>query len=366
VEASARCTVEVDLGAIRHNVRRLRAAAPRAACFAVVKADAYGHGAVPVARAALEAGAEALCVATLAEAQELRAALGDGVRIIILFPLAPGEEREASGFEVVVSTPDVVERMRTTGLAYDVHVKVDTGMGRWGLTAADAGPIVADLLAGRLPGWRLRGISSHLATADDPDPRFVRTQLERFLAFTAKAPGVPRHLANSAGTLGHPATHLEAVRPGIALYGASPFGDEGADHGLRPAMRWTSSVQLVRRLAPGESSGYGRRFIAREETTVALVPVGYADGYLRRLSGRADVLIGGRRRRVIDPISMDQLTVVVDDSVRVGDPVVLLGEQQGERISADELARRAETLPQEILCAVVARPTRARRVVVGG
>lgn len=364
MEPTGRSTVEIDLNAIRHNVRRLRAVARGAAFYAVVKANGYGHGAGPVARAAVEAGADALCVATLPEAYELRSELGPQVRIVILFPLAAGEEREATDFELVVSTSDLAERLQATGLRYNVHVKVDTGMGRWGLTPAEAASVVEAILRGRLD-WRLRGICSHLATADDPDPSFVGIQLERFNAFAARVPGVPRHLANSAGTLRHPHTHLDAVRCGIAMYGASPFGDEASNHGLLPAMRWTSTVQAIRRLAPGETSGYGRRFVAREPTVVALVPVGYADGYLRRLSGRADVLIGGKRRRVIDPISMDQLTAVVDDSVRVGDSVVLIGQQGSERISVDELAARAETLPQEILCSVTAAPTRARRVITG-
>jgi alanine racemase len=363
-QPSGRSVIGVDMGALRRNVRVLNSMAPEAQFFAVVKADGYGHGAVPVARAALDADAAALCVATLAEARELRDALGEQVRIIILFPLSAGEESEVDGLEVVISTPDGRDRLLASGPSCGVHVKVDTGMGRWGLSEDDGVALVQQLPRDGAGPVRT-GVCSHLATADDPDPAFLRHQLERFLRFTARVPGVPRHLANSAATIRHPETHVDAVRCGIAMYGGSPFGDEATSYGLEPVMTWSSSVEAIRHVPAGGSSGYGRRFIATEDTLVALVPVGYADGYFRALSGRADVLIRGRRRRVIEPISMDQMTVIVDEEVRTGDPVILIGAQGGERVSVDELARLAGSLPQEIVCSVTTSPRRASRRVIG-
>jgi alanine racemase len=359
---SPRSLIDVDLGALRRNVHHLRAMAPASEFFAVVKADGYGHGALPIARAALEAGATALCVATLAEARELRDGLDKHVRIIILFPLSEGEESEVDGLEVVISTADGRDRLLVSGPSCGVHVKVDTGMGRWGLSE-DEGVALAQELPRGGEGPRLVGVCSHLATADDSDPSFLRHQVERFRRFTERVPGVMRHLANSAATIRYPETHVDAVRCGIAMYGGSPFGDEASSHGLEPLMTWSSSVQAIRHVRTGESSGYGRRFIATDNTVVALVPVGYADGYFRTLSGRADVLIGGRRRPIIEPISMDQMTVIVDDEVRTGDPVVLIGAQGDERVSVDELARLAGSLPQEIVCGVTTSQRRATRRV---
>jgi alanine racemase len=206
---------------------------------------------------------------------------------------------------------------------------------------------------------------SHLATADEPDTAFRDLQVERFAAFAAGFPPCPRHLANSAGTLRAPAGRFDAVRCGIALYGVSPFESDPALDGLEPALAWTSRVAALRDLQPGDSSGYGRRLVADRPLRIALVPVGYADGYPRVLSGASDVLIGGRRRRVAATVSMDQLSAVVDDDVRVGDEVVLLGRQGDARVGAEELARLAGTIGYEICCGVRSRGERARRVVSG-
>ena len=273
-----RSEITIDLTALRRNVRRLCEAAAPAEVWAVVKADAYGHGAVDAGRTALAGGAAGLCVATVAEGEELRATLPDA-RILVMSPLGEGEEPRARGarLEVALSAPPVPEGL-------DVHFKIDTGMGRWGMSLADA-------LA--LPRDRLVGVMSHLATADEPDESFTRDQIARFEEARRAFPGIPAHLANSAGALRFPEARLDAVRCGIAVYGLSPFGDDPAGHGLEPVLSWRSHVALTRALAPGESTGYGRRFVAETPARIGIVPVGYADGFRRGLSG-AEILVGRR------------------------------------------------------------------------
>jgi alanine racemase len=341
----SRSEITIDLGALRRNVRRLRAAVEPAELWAVVKADAYGHGALDAARAALEAGASALCVATAREGAALRAVLPEP-RILVMSPLGGGDEglaREAR-LEVALSTPRAPDGL-------DLHVKVDTGMGRWGMTLEEA-------LA--VPRERVVGVMSHLATADAEDPTFARVQIERFAEVAAEFSGVPAHLANSAGALRFPEARLDAVRCGIALYGLSPFGDDPAAHELEPVLSWRSRVALVRTLAPGESTGYGRRFVARRPTRVGIVPVGYADGFRRGLTG-TEVLVGDSRRPVIGTISMDSLAVELDEEP-AGAPVTLLGDG----ILAEEHARVLGTINYEVTCGVSRDPLRTERRVVDG
>jgi alanine racemase len=354
-----RSTLEIDLGALHDNARRLLEVAAGSSLWAVVKADGYGHGAVECASAALSAGAERLCCATLDEALELRAALGANVPIVVLSPLEPGEEAGAEGFEIVVSSLEDHARLRAAGVSCAVHVKADTGMGRWGLAPVDALALSRELARGG--PLRLAGVMSHLATADD-DPAFAQVQTAVFAALARECPPCPRHLANSAAALTLPETRFDAVRCGIALYGVSPFDRDPAEHGLRPALRWTSRVAGLRDLASGQSAGYGRRLIARDRVRVASVPVGYADGYPRLASGRSDVLVRGVRRRVAATVSMDQLTCLVDAAVQLGDEVVLLGAQGAERVTPEELAGHAETIGYEIVCATALAARRGRRV----
>ena len=242
-----RSEITIDLAALRRNVRRLREAAGETELWAVVKADAYGHGAEDVAAAALDAGAAALCVATVSEGEALRR-LDPEVRILVMGPLEVGEEDAArrSRLEVTAHRCDIPR-----GLA--VHLKVDTGMGRWGMSPEEA-------LKARREG--VVGLMSHLATADEEDEGFAREQLERFRELAEQFDGVVRHVANSAATLRFPEARYEAVRCGVALYGLSPFGDDPATHGLEPVLSWRSHVALVKTLAPGESTGYGRRYVA--------------------------------------------------------------------------------------------------------
>jgi alanine racemase len=340
-----RSEITIDLGALRRNVGRLCEAAVPAEVWAVVKADAYGHGAVDSGRSALSGGASGLCVATVAEGEELRAALPD-TRILVMSPLGEGEEARAreARLEVALSAPPVPDGL-------DVHFKIDTGMGRWGMSLADA-------LA--LPRERLVGVMSHLATADEADESFARDQILWFEEARRAFPGVPAHLANSAGAMRFPEARLDAVRCGIAVYGLSPFGDDPARHGLEPVLSWRSQVALTRSLAPGESTGYGRRFVAEEPTRVGVVPVGYADGFRRGLTG-TEVLVGGQRRRVVGTISMDSFAVELADEP-VGTPVTLIGDG----ILAEEHARVLGTINYEITCGIARDPRRAVRRVVDG
>ena len=336
----ARSELTVDLGAIRRNARTLRAALDGAELWAVVKADGYGHGAVDVAGAALGAGATALCVATVPEALELRHALGSA-RILVMGPATSREIADArdAGLELVVADGEVPDGVRA-------HLKLDTGMGRWGLAELPA------------PGREVVGLMSHFASADS-DAAFTAQQIERFAAATAEYSFLTRHIANSAGALRYPAARFDAARCGIALYGISPFGTDPADDGLEPALRWESQLAQVRLLQPGDSTGYGRRWIAEEPTWIGIVPVGYADGFRRDLTG-TEVRVAGEMRPVVGTISMDAFAVALDRELPVGAPVVLLGHG----VQAEAHARVADTIAYEIVTGVRSEPERTRRSVV--
>ena len=334
-----RSTFTIDLGAIRRNAEALRRAAGRAELWAVVKADGYGHGAVDVARAAVAGGASALAVATLEEALPLRDAFPEA-RVLVMGPVDHVAAARAAHLELVATDGRVHEGVAT-------HLKLDTGMGRWGLSELPS------------PTRDVVGVMSHLASAES-DPDFTRLQIERFREATDGL-GLPRHVANSAGTFGYPEAHFDAVRCGIALYGISPSGGDPAEHGLEPALRWESYVALVKRLEPGESAGYGRRFVASEPTWIGIVPIGYADGFRRDLSG-TEVVVGGERLRVIGTVSMDALAVELAEGLPAGAGVTLVGD--GVRI--EEHAAVAGTIGYEIATGLVTASGRARRVVLDG
>ena len=332
----------IDLGAVRRNAETLLRAAGGAELWAVVKAEGYGHGAVDVSRAALEGGATALCVATLPEALHLRAALHDA-RILVMGPVSEREigEARAARLELVTADGRIPEGVR-------LHLKLDTGMGRWGLSELPA---------------RTRevvGVMSHLASAE-ADPEFTRLQIERFHDAIAGLDGLTRHIANSAATLRYEEARFDAVRCGIALYGISPFGARPEDDGLEPVLRWESYLALVKLLQPGESTGYGRRFVADRPTWLGIVPVGYADGFRRDMTG-TDVLVDGERRRVVGTISMDALAVELDRRVEPGTPVTLVGNG----VLIEEHARVAGTIGYEIATGLNTRSRRARRVTTDG
>ena len=332
----------VDLGAIRRNARTLLRALGGSELWAVVKADGYGHGAVDVSRAAVEAGARALCVATVPEALVLRQALGP-VRLVVLGPASTQETRQArhAGLELVVAAGRIPEGV-------PVHLKLDTGMGRWGLAELPA------------PGPEVVGLMSHFASADC-DASFTELQLERFLAATDAHAALTRHIANSAGALRHPASRLDAARCGIALYGISPFGGDPGDDGLEPALRWVSELAQVKLLRSGESTGYGRRWIADRPTWIGIVPVGYADGFRRDLTGTR-VRVAGELRRVVGTISMDAFAVELGAELPVGTPVTLLGDG----VRAEAHAQVAGTIAYELVTGIRASDERADRVVADG
>ena len=335
-----RSEITIDLGAVRRNVRRLRAVLDRTELWAVVKADGYGHGAADVAGAALDEGAQALCVATVAEALELRPEF-PGVRILVMGPSGGREIAQAreAHLELAVWDEAIPEGVR-------VHLKLDTGMGRWGLSELPA--LSAEVV----------GLMSHLATADS-DKDFARTQIERFEQATAAYPHLIRHIANSAAALRIPESHFDAARCGVAIYGLSPFGEPPASDGLEPALRWDSHLAQVRHLAPGESTGYGRRFVADEPTWLGIVPVGYADGFRRDLTG-TQVRVAGEPRRVVGTVSMDALAVELDRELPVGTPVTLVGHG----VLLEDHARVADTINYELATGINSIPARARRVVL--
>jgi alanine racemase len=336
-----RSEVTIDLRAVRHNVRRLLDALAGSQLWVVVKADAYGHGAAEVAVVALEEGARALCVATVGEGVALRAALPEA-RIVVMGPSSDediGRARDAR-LELAVSEPPFPEGV-------PLHLKLDTGMGRFGAQALSEPPANAV------------GLMSHLATAD-MDPAFAELQLERFRAAVAALPQLEAHIANSAATLRLPAARFDAVRCGIALYGLSPFGGDPRADRLTPVLAWRSHIALVKSLQAGESTGYGRRFIADRETRIGIVPVGYGDGFRRGLTG-AEVLVGGERRRILGTVSMDSFAVALPEG-EVGDTVTLIGDG----LDAEELARRLGTINYEVTTSIRSDPRRSVRNVVDG
>jgi alanine racemase len=336
-----RSELTVDLGAVRRNARTLLRTLEGAQLWAVVKADAYGHGAVDVAGVVLDEGAGALCVATVPEALELRVEFSLA-RILVMGPASSSREvaeaREAK-LELAVWEDEVPEGVR-------VHLKLDTGMGRWGLSELPK------------PGAQVVGLMSHLATADS-DPIFADRQVELFRRATEPYSDLMRHLANSAAALRLPESRFDAARCGVALYGLSPFGEDPAADGLEPALTWRSYLAQVKRLEAGESSGYGRRFVAEVPTWIGIVPVGYADGFRRDLTG-TEVRVGGEPRRVVGTVSMDAFAVELGGEEPVGSPVTILG--QG--VLAEAHARVAGTINYELVCGINADPRRARRVVV--
>jgi alanine racemase len=335
-----RSEITIDLGAVRRNVRRLRGALGRTELWAVVKADGYGHGAVDVGAAALGEGALALCVATVGEALPLRREF-PGVRILVMGPSSGREIAQAreADLDLTVTDDAIPEGVR-------VHVKLDTGMGRWGLSELPALPV------------EVVGLMSHLATADS-DPELARAQVERFEAATADFPNLIRHVANSAAALRLPESHLDAARCGIAIYGLSPFGEDPGADGLEPALRWDSHLAQVRMLESGESTGYGRGFVAEGPTWIGIVPVGYADGFRRDMAG-TEVRVAGEPRPVVGVVSMDALAVELDRELPVGTPVTLVGHG----VLLDDHARVADTISYELACRIDTSPTRARRVVL--
>jgi alanine racemase len=364
-----RALARVNLAAIERNVAHLRGLLTGdAELCAVVKADGYGHGAVPTARAALAGGASWLGVATADEAAELRAA-GLGEPPILVMGALSADELPvalAAGAEVVAwSEAFVSELIAAATDPVRVHVKLDTGLGRLGTRDLDGALRVAALVGDAAPRLVLAGAMTHFATADEEDRAFVRLQLERFAPFARELrrrhPEIVLHAANSAATLNEPASHFDLVRCGIAVYGLDPMQEDGRDHGLEPALELTSYVAAVKCATVGDSVGYGRRFVAERPTWIATLPIGYGDGVRRALTNNCDVLVGGRRYPLVGTVSMDNVTIAVGDqpSVRPGEVATIIGRDGEERQSAEDLAARIETINYEIVCGVSARVPRA-------
>jgi alanine racemase len=336
-----RSEVMVDIGALRRNVRTLQRVADGAQLWAVVKANGYGHGMVDAAGAALGAGASGLCVGTIPEGLALRNEFRVE-RILVLGPASSSREvanaREAE-LELAIADAEIPEGVR-------VHLKLETGMNRYGLSELPAAPA------------NVVGLMTHLATADT-DLDFARAQLQRFDELTRAHSHLMRHAANSAATLRLPESHLDGVRCGVAIYGLSPFNTDPADDGLEPVLSWQSFLAHVRQLQPGESTGYGRRFVADEPTWVGIVPVGYGDGFRRDLTG-TEVRVAGEMRPVVGTVSMDSFAVRLDRELPVGTPVVLLGHG----VLAESHAHVADTINYELTCGIETGPLRARRSVL--
>ncbi len=361
--------VEIDLGAIRHNVGVLRALVAPAEVLAVVKADGYAHGAVPVARAAVDAGATHLGVALVEEGVALRDA-GIEVPILVLSEPVPEAAPEvvARGLTPVVYTDRGVEALAKAvaeagAPPLGVHLKIDTGMHRVGVAGADA-----TAFAGRVaehPELVVAGVCTHFAVADEPGREDTARQLARFAAARAElaAAGLdphPVHAANSAAAIGFPESRFDLVRVGIAVYGIPPAPGVGEDLGLVPALSLRSRVAHVKRLRAGERVSYGLRYELPADATIATLPIGYADGVPRNLAATgAEVLVRGRRCRIAGTVTMDQLMVDVGDlPVEVGDVVTLIGTDGPESVTAAEWAERLGTIGYEIVCGIGPRVPR--------
>ncbi|MDX6617870.1 MAG: alanine racemase [Gaiellales bacterium] len=361
---SVRAVARVNLAAIERNVARLRRElGPTTALCAVVKADGYGHGALPAARAALAGGASWLAVVAAQEAAALRAA-GIDVRLLVMGALSPRELDMALAADAdVVAWDERFVAAVAAGGGGAVHVKLDTGMGRLGTRDPAEATRVAEAAASA-DDVRLSGAMTHFATADDRGDPFMHEQLARFVDWVAPLrdahPGLVVHAANSAATLRDPATHFDLVRTGVAIYGMDPFGEDAAARELEPALELRSRVGAVKPVAPGESVGYGRRFVARAPTHVATLPIGYGDGVRRALTNNADVLVGGVRYPLVGTVSMDNVAIDVGapPAVAVGDEAVLVGAQGDERIPAEEVALRLDTINYEITCGLLPRVPR--------
>ncbi len=372
-----RAVASVNLAAIERNCARLRAElADECELCVVVKADGYGHGAVQSARAALDAGAGWLAVAGAREAVDLRQAGFGDVRLLVMGALSPVELREALGVEadVVVWCEEAVAAVAEAG-GGRVHVKLDSGMGRLGTRDPEQALRVASA-ASETPRVRLAGVMTHFATADDSDDPFFERQLDVFTRWASEVktahPEIVVHAANSAATLREKRSHFDMVRCGIAVYGMDPFGRDPLAQRLDPVLELSSYVAEAKRCAPGQSAGYGRRFVAEHDTLLGVIPIGYGDGWRRALSNNADVLVEGERRPIVGTVSMDNLTVDLGGEQAVataaggeqaaagaaGREAVLIGARGEQRITSEEVARRMHTINYEVTCGLTARVPR--------
>lgn len=350
---------------LKANLAEIRRRAEPAKICAMIKADAYGHGAVEIARTLQGEGVEYLAVALLEEALELKDA-GIATPILVLGTAAP-EDAEiivGRGITQTIYSLDIARALSQAAMALGrkalVHLEVDTGMNRQGIKAEETQAFAQELSA--LPGLVVEGIYSHFSEADNPDTGFATLQMRRFresLESLRRAGIEPkyRHISNSGAILTMPFTGLDMVRPGILLYGLSPSGAIKVPAGFKPVMRLCTRIANIRDIGPGESVSYGRTFTARRDTRVALLPIGYADGYMRILSNRAEVLVRGKRAPVLGRICMDYSMVDVTDipEAQVGDEAIVFGS---EDLPVGELSLMASTIDYEITCGISRRVPR--------
>ena len=358
----------VDLHAIAHNVAAIKRQVGNAIeVIAVVKANAYGHGAIPVARTALMAGASRLAVARIMEGVALRRS-GVTAPILIMGYHLPSEAQAIVAHDLTVTVNDdafakaLELEAREAGKRINIHVKIDTGMSRFGLLPHETMSFLDRLT--RYPHLHLEGLWTHFATADETDKTFARQQFTRYQEVATIARErfdiSVLHVANSAAILDLPETWLDAVRPGIAIYGLYPSAEVSTDIGLRPALTLVSHIGRVRKLPAGTSVSYGRTFIASKPFTAALLPIGYGDGVHRLLSNRGQVLIRGQRAPIRGRVCMDNIIVDVThiDGAQREDQAILIGTQGEERISAEEVAAWANTINYEVTTSLLPRTTR--------
>lgn len=367
-----RAEARIDLGNLRHNCRELKARLGEGVELCpVLKADAYGHGALQCVSAVAGSGADRIGVATASEAVLVRSVAPE-IPLLVLGALAPREIEMAisAGADVAAWETGFItalaDQAAAAGMVVGVHVKYDTGMGRLGTTDPE---MVLELarIANAHPNLRLIAIWTHFATADDEDSSFRDLQRDRLAELGERArrefPEVKLHAANSAAMIADPSCHFDIVRPGVAIYGMDPFGEDPSDHNLKPVLSLHSWVASVKNFEPGMSAGYGRTWRADRPTRVAAIPIGYGDGLRRGLSNTGEVLIGGRRFTISGTISMDNITVDIgpDSDIRVGDEVTLIGEQGEERILAEQVAVPLNTINYEVTCGISPRVPRIGR-----
>ncbi len=355
---------EINLEAIKNNIAEIKKyVSPGVRFMAVVKANAYGHGAVAVSRAAGEAGADYLGVANLKEALELReAGILSPILILTESPVSVADEviqhdltQTIYSFSEASSLSMEAQKRKKTAR---VHVKINTGMGRVGVFPSEALAFIAKTSS--LPALAIEGIFTHFAQAEDPDDHFTNEQFQKFEQIYSRTPQIPiKHAANSAAALFHPQTHLDMVRIGLMMYGLYPQGNSRRIVNLKPALSFKSRITSLKTVPAGTPLSYGSTYVTPAETTIATVPVGYADGYSRRLSTRGQVLVKGKRFPVVGRITMDLCLVNLGNTrAEVGDEVVLIGDQGGQGVSADELAALEDTISYEVVCAIGKRVPR--------
>jgi len=362
-------SVIIDTGALKHNFFRLRELIPdNAGIMAVVKANAYGHGDVEVAKALESLGCDFFGVAMAEEGARLRAS-GIVNPIVVLGGVYPGQVEDVVGLGLTPVVFDletarlIDERAKKSGLVKSVHVKIDTGMGRLGILARDVVPFFEALK--EFKNIEVEAVLSHFAEAELDDKEYSRRQLGVFfdvLAAIRKLGFAPRYIdmANSAAAVDYRDAHFNLIRPGIMLYGAYPAGRFAGKVALKPVMSVKTGILFLKRVPSGFPVSYGRTFITKRESVIATLPIGYADGFPRRLSGKADVLVRGKRAPVVGTVCMDLTMCDVTDvpGVNVGDEVAVIGSQGDETITAEEIAGKAGTISYEIFCNISARVPR--------